>query len=81
MSSKCTVKKIARFVDECSSKSISTPVRDLIAQHLLDSIGCAIGAMGAKVTTDIKTVVDVRRPSDLHPNRRWRDLSRSGRAL
>jgi 2-methylcitrate dehydratase len=57
MSSKYTVKKIARFVDECTSNSISTPVRDLIAQHLLDSIGCAIGAMGAKVTADIKTVV------------------------
>ena len=58
MSSKYTVKEIARFVDECTSKSISTAVRDLIAQHLLDSIGCAIGATGAKVTADIKTVVD-----------------------
>ena len=29
-----------------------------MAKHLLDSIGCAIGAIGAQVTEDIKAVVD-----------------------
>jgi hypothetical protein len=29
-----------------------------VAKHLLDSIGCAIGAIGSKVTDDIKAVVD-----------------------
>jgi 2-methylcitrate dehydratase len=33
-------------------------VRDRVAKHLLDSIGCAIGAIGAKVTLKIKSVVD-----------------------
>jgi 2-methylcitrate dehydratase PrpD len=56
--SKYTVEKIAEFVDGCSSSAIQPDVRDLVARHLLDSIGCAIGAMGAKVTQDIKAVVD-----------------------
>jgi hypothetical protein len=58
MASKYTVEKIAEFVDGCSSSVIQPDVRDLVARHLLDSIGCAIGAMGAKVTQDIKAVVD-----------------------
>jgi 2-methylcitrate dehydratase len=58
MTSKYTVEKIAEFVDGCSNSAIQPDVRDLVARHLLDSIGCAIGAMGAKVTQDIKAVVD-----------------------
>jgi 2-methylcitrate dehydratase len=55
--SKYTVEKIAEFVDGCSNSAIQPDVRDLVARHLLN-IGCTIGAMGAKVTQDIKAVVD-----------------------
>jgi 2-methylcitrate dehydratase len=58
MTSTYTVEKIAAFVDGCSNSAIQKDLRDLVARHLLDSIGCAIGAIGAKVTHDIKAVVD-----------------------
>jgi 2-methylcitrate dehydratase len=58
MSVKYTVNKIAAFVDGCTNKAVPPAVRELVAKHLLDSIGCAIGAIGAKVTEDIKAVVD-----------------------
>jgi 2-methylcitrate dehydratase len=58
MTSTYTVEKIAAFVDGCSNSAIQQDLRDLVARHLLDSIGCAIGAIGAKVTHDIKAVVD-----------------------
>ena len=58
MSVKYTVDKIAGFVDGCTSEAVPPDVRELVAQHLLDSIGCAIGAIGATVTEDIKAVVD-----------------------
>jgi 2-methylcitrate dehydratase len=45
-------------VDGCTNKAVPPAVRELVAKHLLDSIGCAIGAIGAKVTEDIKAVVD-----------------------
>jgi 2-methylcitrate dehydratase len=53
-----TVEKIATFVAGCDNQSIASDVRDRVAKHLLDSIGCAIGAIGAKVTLKIKSVVD-----------------------
>jgi 2-methylcitrate dehydratase PrpD len=59
MTSKYTIEKIAEFADGRSNSAIQPDVRDLVARHLLDSIGCAIGAMSAKVTQDIKAVVDV----------------------
>jgi 2-methylcitrate dehydratase PrpD len=34
-----TVEKIAAF---CDNQSIASDVRDRVAKHLLDSIGCAI---------------------------------------
>jgi 2-methylcitrate dehydratase PrpD len=43
-----TVEKIAAFVVGCDSQSIAPDVRDTIRKHLLDSIGCAIGAIGAR---------------------------------
>ena len=52
-----TVEKIATFVAGCDNQSIASDVRDRVAKHLLDSIGCAIGAIGAKVTLKIKSVV------------------------
>ena len=58
MTSTYTVEKIAAFVDGYSNSAIQKDLRDLVARHLLDSIGCAIGAIGAKVTHDIKAVVD-----------------------
>src|SRR5258708_5883946 len=58
MTSTYTVEKIAAFVDGCSNSAIQKDLRDLVSRHLLDSIGCAIGAIGAKVTHDIKAVVD-----------------------
>jgi 2-methylcitrate dehydratase len=58
MSVKYTVNKIAAFVDGCTNKAVPPAVRELVAKHLLDSIGCAIGAIGAKVTEGIKSVVD-----------------------
>jgi len=58
MTSTYTVEKIAAFVDGCSNSAIQKDLRDLVARHLLDSIGCAIGAIGAKVTHDIRAVVD-----------------------
>jgi 2-methylcitrate dehydratase len=53
-----TVEKIAAFVSKCDNQSIAPDVRDEVAKHVLDSIGCVIGAIGAKVTEDIKSVVD-----------------------
>ena len=53
-----TVEKIAAFVVGCDNQSVSPEVRDTIGKHLLDSIGCAIGAIGAKTTLHIKSVVD-----------------------
>ena len=58
MSVKYTVDKIAAFVDGCTNEAIPPDVRELVAKHLLDSIGCAIGAIGSKVTEDIMAVVD-----------------------
>jgi len=58
MSVKYTVDKIAAFVDGCTSDAVPPEVRELVAKHLLDSIGCAIGAIGSEVTEDIKAVVD-----------------------
>ena len=58
MSVKYTVDKIAAFVDGCTNGAVPPDVRELVAKHLLDSIGCAIGAIGSKVTEDIKAVVD-----------------------
>ena len=58
MSVTYTVDKIAAFVDGCTNEAVSLDVRELVAKHLLDSIGCAIGAIGSKVTEDIKAVVD-----------------------
>jgi 2-methylcitrate dehydratase len=58
MSVKYTVDKIAAFVDGCTSEAVPPEVRELAAKHLLDSIGCAIGAIGSEVTEDIKAVVD-----------------------
>src|SRR6202048_4584190 len=61
MSVKYTVDKIAAFVDGCTNEAVPPDVRELVAKHLLDSIGCAIGAIGAigsKVTEDIMAVVD-----------------------
>jgi 2-methylcitrate dehydratase len=58
MSVKYTVDKIAAFVDGCTNEAVPPDVRELVAKHLLDSIGCAIGAIGYKVTEDIKAVVD-----------------------
>jgi 2-methylcitrate dehydratase len=55
---KYTVDKIAAFVDGCTNEAVPPDVRELVAKHLLDSIGCAIGAIGSKVTEDIKAVVD-----------------------
>jgi 2-methylcitrate dehydratase len=55
---KYTVDKIAAFVDGCTNEAVPPDVRELVAKHLLDSIGCAIGAIGSKVTDDIKAVVD-----------------------
>jgi 2-methylcitrate dehydratase PrpD len=48
MSDTYTVDKIATFLDGCTTESVPPAVRELVAQHLLDSIGCAIGAIGAK---------------------------------
>jgi 2-methylcitrate dehydratase len=53
-----TVDKIAAFVAGCTNGAVPPDVRELVAKHLLDSIGCAIGAIGSKVTEDIKAVVD-----------------------
>jgi 2-methylcitrate dehydratase len=53
-----TVEKIAAFVAGCDNQSIASDVRDRVAKHLLDSIGCAIGAIEAKVMLKIKSVVD-----------------------
>ena len=53
-----TVEKIAEFVVGCDNQAVSPEVRDTIGKHLLDSIGCAIGAIGAKTTLHIKSVVD-----------------------
>ena len=53
-----TVEKIATFVVGCDNQSVSPEVRDTIGKHLLDSIGCAIGAIGAKTTLHIKSAVD-----------------------
>jgi 2-methylcitrate dehydratase len=58
MSVNYTVDKIAAFVDGCTNEAVPPDVRELVAKHLLDSIGCAIGAIGSKVTEDIKAVVD-----------------------
>jgi 2-methylcitrate dehydratase len=58
VSVKYTVDKIAAFVDGCTNEAVPPDVRELVAKHLLDSIGCAIGAIGSKVTEDIKAVVD-----------------------
>ena len=58
MSVKYTVDKIAAFVDGCTNEAVPPDVRELVAKHLLDSIGCAIGAIGSKVTEDIMAVVD-----------------------
>jgi len=58
MSVTYTVDKIAAFVDGCTNEAVPPDIRELVAKHLLDSIGCAIGAIGAKVTEDIKAVVD-----------------------
>jgi 2-methylcitrate dehydratase len=58
MSVTYTVDKIAAFVDGCTNEAVPPDVRELVAKHLLDSIGCAIGAIGSKVTQDIKAVVD-----------------------
>ncbi|HMJ30585.1 MAG TPA: hypothetical protein VK512_17885 [Xanthobacteraceae bacterium] len=58
MTSKYAVEKITEFEDGCSNSAIQPDIRDLVARHLLDSIGCAIGAMGAKMMQDIKAVVD-----------------------
>jgi 2-methylcitrate dehydratase len=58
MSVTYTVDKIAAFVDGCTNEAVPPDVRELVAKHLLDSIGCAIGAIGSKVTEDIKAVVD-----------------------
>jgi 2-methylcitrate dehydratase PrpD len=51
-----TVEKIAAFIAGCDNQSIASDVRDRVAKHLLDSIGCAIGAIEAKVTLKIKSV-------------------------
>jgi hypothetical protein len=59
MTAKYTFEKISGCVDGCSDSAIRPDVRDFVARHLLRSIGCAIGAMSAKVTQDIKAVVDV----------------------
>lgn len=53
-----TVEKIAAFVVGCDNQSVAPGVRDQIRKHLLDSIGCAIGAIGAKTTLPIKRLVD-----------------------
>ena len=58
MAAKYTVDKIAAFVASCTNEAVPPAVRELVAKHLLDSIGCAIGAIGAQVTDDIKAVVD-----------------------
>src|SRR5258707_14099133 len=58
MSVTYTVDKIAAFVDGCTNEAVPPDVRELVAKHLLGSIGCAIGAIGSKVTEDIKAVVD-----------------------
>ena len=53
-----TVEKIAAFVVGCDNQSVAPDVRDTSMKHLLDSIGCAIGAVGAKTTLQIKRLVD-----------------------
>jgi 2-methylcitrate dehydratase len=53
-----TVEKIAAFVVGCDNQSVAPDVRDTARKHLLDSIGCAIGAIGAKTTLQIKRLVD-----------------------
>jgi MmgE/PrpD N-terminal domain len=58
VSAKYTDDKIAAFVADCTNEAVPPAVRELVAKHLLDSIGCAIGAIGAQVTDDIKAVVD-----------------------
>ena len=58
MSVQYTVGQIATFVDGCTNEAVPPDVRELVAKHLLDSIGCAIGALGYPVTEDIKAVVD-----------------------
>ena len=45
MSVKYTVDKIAAFVAGCTNEAVPPAVRELVAKHLLDSIGCAIGAI------------------------------------
>ena len=59
MTSKSTVEEIAEFADGCANSAIQPDVRDIDPHHPFDSIGCAIGVMGAKVTQDIKALVDV----------------------
>jgi hypothetical protein len=54
MTSKSTVGEIAEFADGCANSAIQPDVRDIDPHHPFDSIGCAIGVMGAKVTQDIK---------------------------
>jgi hypothetical protein len=57
--SKYTVEKIAEFVDGCATAR-SNPMFGISSHAIfLDSIRCAIGAMGAKVTQDVEGVVDV----------------------
>ena len=53
-----TVEKIAAFVVGCDNQSVPLDVREAISKHLLDSVGCAIGAIGSDTTLHIKRVVD-----------------------
>ena len=53
-----TVEKIASFVVNCDNEAVAPNVRERVSKHLLDSIGCAVGAVGAKMTLHIKNVVD-----------------------